>query len=273
MKYISFFFTVSEQSNHDILVAYLDAIGFAGFEERENCLVAFIIEKDFSQETFDEVINLLQPKLKFSYHRSEVENRNWNAEWEAGFQPIVIEDAVCVRASFHPPVASAQYDIVIDPRMTFGTGHHATTSMMMQLMLRYDFRNKKVLDFGCGTGILSILASRLGASEIIALDNDMNAVENAMSNFLHNDISNAHALFLDQIPDQCFDIILANITLNVIMDNFSSFTRSLDQKGVLFLSGLLLRDENSILSYTKTTNFILDHILKKDGWLAAAFLL
>src|SRR5882757_8665315 len=212
--YIEIVFPVSQQAAKDELIAQLSIRGFEGFEEERNALKAFIRRQDLDETELRSFCN--EQGLRFT--QSEIENKNWNAEWEANFQPVVIDDFCAVRAGFHPAVPGIQYDIIITPKMSFGTGHHATTWMMVKAMAGIDFNHRPVFDFGTGTGVLAILAEKLGAKEIVAIDNDDNSIENAAENLAANGCRRCH-LFksADLNGIGHFDIILANINRNTIL--------------------------------------------------------
>ncbi len=231
----------SEQS--DLLIAQLSEIGFNGFEEEENHLKAFVPANDFVEAAVREIAG----SQNLSFEKTTIEETNWNAVWESNFPPVVVDDFVGIRADFHEPVAGVDYEIVITPKMSFGTGHHATTFMMIQQMREIDFTDKVVLDFGTGTGILAILAEKLGASRIVAVDYDEWSIENAKENVERNKCSGIELNKSDKASgDGKYDVILANINKNVILDNFSSFLELLAPNGILLLSGLLQTDETEI---------------------------
>ncbi|MEO6167564.1 MAG: 50S ribosomal protein L11 methyltransferase [Chitinophagales bacterium] len=270
MSYLSFTFDIKESWQQELVIAALDAIGFEGFEQQEEKLIGFIQEISFNQDEFQTTIKPLQQGYGFSFSQSPIADQNWNKVWEKSFQPIIIGNDITVRASFHPPFAQVKYDIVIDPKMSFGTGHHATTSMMMQLMLAEDLENKRVLDFGSGTGILSILAAKLNASAILSIDHEQWAYKNSIENFQLNNVFTATALMgdTDCFEGQTFDVILANINRSVIISSMQEFALSLKNKGSLLISGFLEADENVIVSVANTAGFGIIHKLRQDGWIA-----
>lgn len=241
--YIQLIFQPVTSQQSEQLIAELNEIGFEGFEEADDCLKAFIPEADFNEEK----IKVITGNEGFSYTRSVIKETNWNQVWESNFDPVVVDDFVAVRASFHAPVSSVEQEIVITPKMSFGTGHHATTFMMMQQMREIAFTNKKVFDFGTGTGVLAILAARLGAAEVLAVDNDDWSIVNAGENIENNNVANIH---LEKAGDAAgqgrFDIILANINKNVILANLAVLRERLMPQGQLLLSGLLVTDEPDI---------------------------
>lgn len=261
--WLSFSFKLSAEQQ-DLLIALLDSIGFEGFEQKEDEVIAFIPETEFSEAVFLETI---QP-LSVSFEKREVAEENWNEEWEKNFQPIIIENKIAVRASFHDPIKNVEHEIIIDPKMSFGTGHHATTEMMMRLMLEEDFSGKTVLDFGCGTGILSILASKLGAASVLAIDNDRWAVENCRENFGLNGIENAEVILRDSVPaDRKFDFVLANVTREVILRNLAALSSALIGNGQILLGGFVLSDKIQMQSATRQAGLEWKHELCTVEWL------
>lgn len=262
--YIEIVFPVSVQSQKDELVAQLSLRGFEGFEEERNSLKAFIRQEDLDEQELNE----FGRQHQLSFTQSVIENKNWNAEWEANFQPVVIEGFCAIRAAFHPPVAGVAHDIIVTPKMSFGTGHHATTYMMVQAMAALEFRDKTVFDFGTGTGVLAILAEKLGARDITAIDNDDNSIENAAENLPANDCHRCR-LFKAASTEGLgqFDIILANINRNVILQNLVHMAQHLAARGVVLLSGLLKDDQEQVLAEAQKQGLTLAGRLEKEGWI------
>lgn len=250
-----FSFEMGEGEERDILIAQLTDSGFEGFEELPGCLLAYINPEP------DE-IDLLENEIKsfgipFSY--TTIESRNWNQEWESDFKPVTIPDTkgnpfVHLRASFHQPGTGMIYELIITPRMSFGTGHHATTWLMIRTMSSLNFQNKTVADFGTGTGVLAILAAKMGAKSVLAIDNDDWSIRNANDNIKENHCSK-EAIILqkaDTFPVvKKFDIILANINRNIILANLEKMISSLHDDGHLIISGLLDTDEGVIRAKLK----------------------
>ncbi|MDB5281879.1 MAG: ribosomal protein methyltransferase, partial [Bacteroidota bacterium] len=201
-----------------------------------------------------------------------IKDRNWNEEWEKNFEPVVVAGKVAIRAPFHPQF-NTEFEIVIEPKMSFGTGHHATTASVIELMLGEDFSNKSVLDFGSGTGVLAILAEKLKASNITAIDNEEWAYNNCVENIERNGCVHIRAVRGDEsyLFDQKFDIILANINRNVILQNISKWKLLLNETGLLIASGILVSDEHDIIEAAAKTGLVVKNKLNNNGWLAIAF--
>ena len=256
----------AEQS--DVLIAQLSEIGFDGFEEEEKNLKAFIPANDF----IEAAVNEIAASHHLSFTQTTIEETNWNAVWESNFQPVIVDDFVGIRADFHEPIAGMEHEIVITPKMSFGTGHHATTFMMIQQMREIDFTCKVVFDFGTGTGILAILAEKLGAAKIMAVDYDEWSIANTAENLERNNCTKSELKKADNATGKMqYDIILANINKNVILDNFSVLAQQLAPGGTMLLSGLLVNDEPDILSQADKFSLILNTKAAKNNWICLRF--
>jgi len=265
MAYIEIRFIEPSEEASNILVAMLSDLQYEGFEEEKNSLKAFIPKPLFNEQQLKE----LAAKFQLQYKVEELADINWNKEWESNFQPVIVENFCAVRAGFHEPLEHVKHEIIITPKMSFGTGHHATTYMMLQQMKDIDFKDRHVLDFGTGTGVLAILAYKLGATSVCAIDNDSWSIENAAENFKNNNAQNIDLKLADQpMTNNVCDIILANITRNVIQENFRLFDEYLVDKGILLLSGLLSEDEQHMISLASTYNFVLNKQLQRDNWIS-----
>ena len=264
MTYIEITFNGLSKEVNDVLIAMLSDMHYEGFEEDAGMLKAFIPQILFDAEELENLVKQFQ----LQYTISELPDVNWNEVWESNFQPIIVGNWA-LRAEFHLPIKTVEHEIIITPKMSFGTGHHATTFMMIQQMQQIDFAGKRVLDFGTGTGVLAILARKSGAAEVIAIDNDRHSIENAKENFEKNDVDDIELLLADTASTNgVFDIILANITRNIILENFSLFNKHLVNKGMLLLSGLLTEDENAVLSVAAEYNFVLHTNLQRENWIS-----
>ncbi|MBN8825001.1 MULTISPECIES: 50S ribosomal protein L11 methyltransferase [unclassified Spirosoma] len=259
----------------DILTAELAELGFESFVETDEGLNAYIAESDFEELAIQELIEKYAAQTAIAYEVSSLEKRNWNAEWERDYEPIEVAGQVRVRASFHPLDARFRYDIVINPKMSFGTGHHETTAMMLEQQLGLDFAGKTVLDVGSGTGILAILAIKMGASAALAFDIEEWAVENARENAELNDCSQV-TVFQGTIADvkavEPFDIILANINRNVLLAEIPTYTTRLMQNGYLIVSGFYESDAPDIEQKAIESGLTLMNQLTKNQWTSLAFI-
>ncbi len=263
-NYIRLSIAVSSEQQSGILIALLGESGFEGFEEEENMLHAFIKEEQFDADAVKELLDGFNLKSSVTV----IPPMNWNAEWERNFHPVIVDDFCRVRAAFHEPLADVKHEIIITPKMSFGTGHHATTYMMLQAMGDIDFNDKKVLDFGAGTGILAILAEKCGASAILAIDNDEQCVENALENLAVNQCKRIQVEKRDSADStDIYDVILANINRNIILSNMASLQQHLSPSGVLLVSGLLKQDLSDIEQEAVKNGLSISAIWEKQNWI------
>jgi ribosomal protein L11 methyltransferase len=263
--YISLVISTIDDEQSDMLVAQLSHIGYEGFEEEGRVLNAFIPKEFYDGDAVREILNPLRLSVKVK----TIEAKNWNEEWEKNFPPVIVEDFCLVRADFHPTVPGIPYEIVITPKMSFGTGHHATTYMMIQAMSSLDLRDKKLLDFGTGTGVLAILAEKMGAVKILAVDNDEWSVRNATENIILNNCSNI-TIAPGELPagDAVFDVILANINRNVILEHLDLLWQHLSPEGVLIGSGVLPSDEEKIKTAATARGFFMKTLFIRENWMS-----
>lgn len=238
--------TVTDNDVKDILIALLSEEGYEGFEEAEAGLIAFIRDEQYNEE----VLRSIVAPFNVSIETEAIEKKNWNEEWEKNFQPVVVDDFCTIRATFHDMAVTTPYEIVITPKMSFGTGHHATTFLMMRKMRMLDFANKQVLDFGTGTGILAILADKLGAAEVNAVDNEDWAYINGQENGANNNCRNVKFWLgsLEDVPQRQYDVILANINRHILLQYMAQLATLLPTGGMILLSGILTEDEDIITS-------------------------
>lgn len=268
--HIQITFTQLQPEQKDILIAQLSDAGFEGFEEGETTLDAFIPENHFEENLLQEIVY----KYQLHFKKTKIAATNWNQLWESSFQPVVVENFCAIRADFHQPITGVAHEIVITPKMSFGTGHHSTTFMMIEMMREIDFAGKSVFDFGTGTGILAILGEKLGAKKILAIDNDDWSVENAKENICQNGCTKAEIKKSSSIPaGKKFDIILANINKNVILDNLPSLADQLLPGGFLVLSGLLQEDKEEIVKATAARKLDFQKELSRNNWICLGFTL
>ena len=257
---------------HELLIAYLADAGFDSFEEGDDHLQAYatVAERDKWVDAVEE----LRQRYRFTYTVTELPEQNWNAIWERGFSPIRVGDRLLIRASFHPADAVVDHDLVIDPRMAFGTGHHATTYMMCELLLEHEVAGAAVLDYGCGTGVLAILARRLGAATVDAVDIEEAAAENTADNAAANGVELDEIVHgrLDDVPDaRPYDLVLANINRNVLLDTGEALRKRLRSGGTAFLSGILAQDEARIVEHFRALGFTLVRSRAREDWRAFEF--
>ena len=268
MDYTRISFTGIQQDKRDLLIALLSANDFEGFEETTDGLQAYIPREQFNQKELDELLADIHPE----YGLTEIPGTNWNKLWESNFEPVVVGSFCTIRADFHQVNTITDHEIIITPKMSFGTGHHATTYMMIAQMAGLDFKNKRVMDFGTGTGVLAILAEKLGAAMVTAIDNDEWSILNARENIAANKCDRIQLTQADKaFTHDKYDIILANITRNIILDNFPAFASGLAVPGILLLSGLLPDDEASVQSAASENGLRFNSKTTRDSWIALLF--
>jgi ribosomal protein L11 methyltransferase len=258
-----------DEAVKDILIAELAALGFDGFEETETGLFSYIELVRFDSELSSGLDELVK-RYGVTYTSATIDKQNWNALWESNFEPVLVDDFVGVRANFHPPFnGGVEHDIIITPKMSFGTGHHGTTYSVMQLMRGIDFANKSVFDFGTGTGLLAILAHKLGAGDILAVDNDDWCIENASENITVNNTQSIEIQKVDNAKlNKKFNIIIANINKNIILDNLAFLAEATVPGGVVLLSGLLVEDEPEIEAACKELGWRHQETRTRNNWIA-----
>lgn len=246
-----------------MLVALLDGYNFDGFEQTDNNLIANAL-----YGTVDEkgVEGFLEGR-KLLFTKTIIPEENWNNKWESDFHPIVIDDFVAVRANFHEPIKNVRHEIVITPKMSFGTGHHATTWMMMKAMEQIDFANKTVLDFGTGTGILAILAEKMGSSQIVAIDYDEWCINNSEENVAANHCKHIQLFLSDNLANfEPVDILLANINRHILLEHLPSIAKHVHNHGLLLLSGILVTDKKEMVGACQNLGFEAISFFEKNGW-------
>lgn len=256
----------------EILIAELGYVGFESFVENTNGVTAYIQKEEWNANILDDIQILKSEEFEISYTFNDIEYTNWNAEWEKNFNPIVVDDLVTVRAPFHEK-PKTEFDLVIEPKMSFGTGHHETTHMMIQHILKNDFKNKSVLDMGCGTGVLAILAEKCGAKRLDAIDIDnwcyLNSLENVERNDCHNiSVYEGDVKLLD---DKNYDIIIANINRNILLADIATYAKCLNKNGLLFLSGFYVDDIPIIEAECSKHSLRLQDKIQRNKWVALMF--
>lgn len=265
--YLEFDFKINPvQPWSEILMAELIEIGFDSFTEEYDGILGYIPEELFSEDALKSIPLMNNPDVEISYSFTLMPNINWNEEWEKNFTPINVENKVLIRAEFHQENPNL-HEIIIQPKMSFGTGHHPTTHLMIQQMLDMDFMDKKVLDMGCGTSVLGIFAKQKDASEVVAIDIDEWSVENSIENAERNNvklrISQGTA---DNLGGEDFDIILANINRNILISDIPTYVSVLRDKGKLLLSGLCFFDVEDILEVCDKQGFRLINKQQREEW-------
>ncbi|CAM4030798.1 ribosomal protein L11 methyltransferase [Pedobacter westerhofensis] len=276
MQYIqvTFSFVSIQEYQKDLLINELAEIGFNTFEDTSNGFSAFIDEDSYSQYNLNDVLIQFEDEFEYAYTVTEIAAENWNEEWEKNFEPLIIDERCYVRATFHAPQPQYRYEIVIDPKMAFGTGHHQTTTMMMRYILDADVSDKLVLDMGAGTGILAILAAKMGARELVAIDNDEVCYLSAKENSALNDITSITALWggKEVIPAREFDIILANINRNILLDQIPVYASVLKPGGDIYFSGFYESPDLAMITEAcKAFNITYCDHQKIGDWVAAHF--
>jgi len=269
---VSFSIEPNSQENRDITSALLSQYEYDTFEETETGVDAFIKKDLFNKKDIENVLNILKNSFEISYSKEEIKHENWNEVWESNFDPIFINETCVIRADFHKIDPIPEIDIVINPEMAFGTGHHQTTFLAAQELFEMKLKNKYILDMGCGTGILSIIASVLGAKEIIAIDNDIDAVNSTKKNFKLNKIKNTKTILGDarQLKNyKDFDLIIANINRNILLDDLNKYASVLSKKGKIILSGFYQKDLSLLVEEAEKHNLSLDKFVIKEEWTMA----
>jgi ribosomal protein L11 methyltransferase len=297
-EYVQIAFDFDNQEQFELLVAQLADLGFDGFNEEElatginngvgmssvlgssaglgagegHCKT-FILSTEFETQDLYNDLEIIFKQYNLTYSKSIIKEENWNALWESNFEPVRVGDFVGIRANFHPSFdPKVQYEIQITPKMSFGTGHHATTFTVMQLMENLDFRGKSVYDFGTGTGILAILAEMLGASEVLAVDNDPWCIENSEENLQANGSSMITIQLVDAaFQPRDFDMIIANVNRHIIEANLEALTQVSNSTSTLILSGLLIEDQDDIISLAQKNNWQFIQSQPLDGWVSLLF--
>ncbi|MDY3463534.1 50S ribosomal protein L11 methyltransferase [Riemerella anatipestifer] len=268
-SYLEFKFTITPpQPWSEILMAELIHIGFDSFTEETNGILAYIPKNDLNEDAIKSLYIFEQEGVEIDYSYTEMPNINWNEEWEKNFSPINVEDKVYIRAEFHEP-QPLDYEIIIQPKMSFGTGHHATTYLMIQQMLEMDFKGKKVLDMGCGTSVLAIFAKLKGAGDTLAIDIDPWSVENSKENAERNQVRlRIEEGAAENLGQEKFDIVLANINRNILISDIPIYVSVLEKGGQLLLSGLCFFDVEDIMEVCTAQNLTLNKKVQREEWVS-----
>lgn len=278
MNYIEASFTCNPNNEiiREVLSAELADAGFESFVDNEEGIAAYIQEKLFDKPVIEQIIRDFPMEAVISFTHTLLPGKNWNEEWEKNyFEPLVIDNKCVIKSTFHQHQGEFEYNILIDPKMAFGTGHHQTTELMIREILKEDFAGKSTLDMGCGTAILAILASMRGADPILAIDIDEWAYDNAKENLNLNRISNVDVQIggaeLLNPEKSTFDIILANINRNILLQDINRYASVLNNKGSLFMSGFYTEDIQSITDECSKYGLSFSHYGSKDNWAVVKF--
>ncbi len=268
--YIQYNFIVEpKEPATEILIAELGSAGFESFVEGEHGVTAYVQKGDWNETILNDIFILNSEEFKISYEQTEVAQTNWNEEWEKNFNPIEVDNLVSIRAPFHNN-PNLKYDIVIEPKMSFGTGHHETTHMMVQHLLEIDVNGKAVLDMGCGTGILAIFAEMRGAKQTDAIDIDNWCYLNSLENVERNACKNISVYEGDAslLGKKKYDVIIANINRNILLTDMKKYASCLNEKGILLLSGFYKEDITLIKEEINKYNLSIDKIIERNNWTA-----
>lgn len=272
--YLAYNFKVKPlQPGVEILIAELGYAGFESFVETEEGVTAYIQKEDWNASILEDIQILNSSEFKITYTFEKIEQTNWNEEWEKNFNPIIVDGVCAVRAPFHDKF-DTQYDIIIEPKMSFGTGHHETTHMMIQHILKNDFKNKSVLDMGCGTGVLAILAEMKGAKSIDAVDYDNWCYLNSMENVERNNCKHIMVIEGDAsvLKDKKYNIIIANINRNILLKDMKTYVSCLNKNGMLFLSGFYNDDIPVVQAECEKYMLKFEEKLERNNWVSLKFL-
>ncbi|WP_445736651.1 50S ribosomal protein L11 methyltransferase [Mariniflexile sp.] len=272
--YIGYEFKVTPiQPGVEILIAELGYAGFESFVENEEGVTAYIQKEEWNESILDDIQILNSDEFEITYTFEDIEQTNWNEAWEKNFSPIVVDGVCTVRAPFHEK-PNTPYDIIIEPKMSFGTGHHETTHMMIQHVLKNDLINKSVLDMGCGTGVLAILAEIKGAKPVDAVDYDNWCYLNSLENVERNNCKNITVIEGDAsvLKGKKYDVIIANINRNILLNDMERYVSCLNKNGLLFLSGFYNDDMPVIQEECEKQMLKFEEKLERNHWVALKFL-
>ena len=276
MNYIEIDCTLnSPEFGREIVVAFLADMGCESFEDTETGVKAYISKDYYKENQLDEVIEKCsQLGFTCSCQIADMEQTNWNAVWESNYESVVVDGQCYIRAPFHPARTDVQYEIVIEPKMSFGTAHHETTSQMISYLLTEDCTEKSVLDMGSGMGVLAILAAIRGAKRVLAIDNDTWAYENCKENIERNNIHTIETLCgdADNIKDAPYDIVIANINRNILLQDMEKYVQAMSASGVLLLSGFYQQDLPILIEETAKYNLAFHSFKAENDWVAVRFL-
>ena len=274
MDYLEFTFSVEPKfPGEDILVTQLAEIGFESFDSQGEQLLVYIPEPDFNENDYSKVQIVNNPEFQISYSKKVIKQQNWNEEWENSFEPVMVGTGCVIKAPFHTIKGNFDYTIEIEPKMSFGTGHHQTTYLMTQKLLEMDVTNKSVLDMGCGTAVLGILAAMKNAKTVVAIDIEEWAAENSIENGERNNITNMKVLQGDAslLGSETFDVILANINRNILVNDVNKYVNVLNSGGTILMSGFFTIDIPIIQEAAEKNGLKFVSSNNKDNWAICVF--
>lgn len=269
MQYFKLGFSTSDQDTKDVLIAILSEAGYEGFEETEEALFAYISEEQFEQQQLDGIAG----QIGIKYSKETIAQQNWNQTWEQNFQPVIVDGFCTVRADFHKLERNTPYEVIITPKMSFGTGHHATTQLMITEMQHLNLKDKSVFDFGTGTGILAILAEMLGAKEVLAIDNDEWSYDNVIENIERNHSSKiiARKASIENIAEHQFEVILANINRHILLNYIKMMYDKMTLGGKILMSGILIEDIEIVKESALKAGLKFMHQNELNNWILLVF--
>ncbi|MFA6923158.1 MAG: 50S ribosomal protein L11 methyltransferase [Bacteroidales bacterium] len=254
----------------DVIIARLSEMGFESFVENAHEVLAYIPENYFSEK----LLKILSKKIpEVTFKKKIIKNKNWNALWESNYKPVIVSEKCIIKAPFHKIKKIYKYEIIVQPKMSFGTGHHETTKLMIEQMLKMKFKNKSILDMGCGTGVLAILASMAGAKKVTAIDNNEWAYKNSLENVKINNARNVKVIAGDarNIRNKKFDVILANINRNILLKDFENYVNSLSVNGIILMSGFFTNDIYILKKKSTSLNLKLIDKSEENHWAVLKF--
>lgn len=255
----------------EVMIAEMGSVGFEGFEETSSGFKAYIPKNEYREKSFKQIAVFSQDGLSIDWNTLDIAPENWNSAWEQNFTPTRIGDRCVIRADFHLP-EKAEFELIITPKMSFGTGHHETTQLMVLLLLETDCHQKSIVDMGTGTGVLAILSEKKGATNILAIDNDPWCIENTLENIATNQCKNIRTKLTDQLSETLlFDSVLANINRNILLEQMDAYAKALKPEGNLLLSGFYVEDLGIIRSKCESLGFRFIRNFEKNNWVAALF--
>ena len=268
-NYIELTFIVEpKEQGSDVLIAQLSELGFDSFAETDTGFSAYIPETNYNSTQLNLALSFYTDFFKFSYKSKTIKQQNWNKEWESNFQPIDVDGKCYIRAPFHKAKKKYEYDVIIEPKMSFGTGHHNTTQLMIQQLMKLDVKNRSLLDMGCGTGVLAIVAAMMSANPITAVDTDDWSYTNTIENLQKNNINNVlvHKGNAQILAGKLFHTILANINKNVLLADMPTYVKSLDKNGNLVISGFFETDINELKAKALELGLKFENKTVSDQW-------